>query len=460
MVDDVALVTPPRRVSFRQRILSAALWSLAGSGLGQVIRFATNLLLTRLLVPNTFGVMAIATIIMIGLQLFSDLGLKQSIVQSARGDRPEFLNTAWAVQILRGFLLSALGLTAALLVFAANRFGFAPHGSVYADIRLPYVIAALSSTAMISGFGSTKLYEAGRNLVMARVTLIDLGTQLTNVVCILTWMFFDRTIWALVAGSIFSTLVNAILTHAWLPGTANSWRWDRPSLREIVGFGKWIFFSSILGFMVGNGDRLLLGGLIDSNSLGVYVIAFGMFSAAEQLLSRIITTVTFPALSEIVRERPAELKNTYYRMHSVVATVAYFCSGVLILAGHALIEVLYDARYLQAGWMLQILAIALLTVPFQVSVQCFLAMGMPHVLSSTTAVRLASLLVSVPIGFFLLGLPGSLWGIVLSYFSNLPLLIYYRSKFDLFDTHRELLPLPVTLFGMAVAKLVLMAIGH
>src|SRR5215470_17372745 len=139
------------RISLRKRILSAGTWSLAGYGLSQAIRFGTNLLMTRLLVPDMFGVMAIATVIMVGLEMFSDLGLRQSIVQSRRGNDPAFLNTAWVVQIFRGVLLWLVAFGIALLVAVADRVGMAPKDSVYADQRLPYVIATVSFTVIIAG---------------------------------------------------------------------------------------------------------------------------------------------------------------------------------------------------------------------------------------------------------------------------------------------------------------------
>src|SRR6267378_378285 len=91
--------------SLRHRVLKAGLWSTAGFGLGLVIRFGSNLLMTRLLLPDMFGVMAIATTIMIGLSMFSDVGLRQSVVQSPRGGESSFLNTAWTIQVLRGVLI-------------------------------------------------------------------------------------------------------------------------------------------------------------------------------------------------------------------------------------------------------------------------------------------------------------------------------------------------------------------
>src|SRR5581483_9669453 len=93
------------RTSLKQRVLNAGIWSFAAFAVSQVIRLGSSLLLTRLLVPEMFGVMAIAQMVMVGLQLFSDVGLKQTIIQSGRGSDPAFLNTAWVVQILRGGVL-------------------------------------------------------------------------------------------------------------------------------------------------------------------------------------------------------------------------------------------------------------------------------------------------------------------------------------------------------------------
>ena len=173
------------------------------------------------------------------------------------------------------------------------------------------------------------------------------------------WAFIDRSIWALVAGAICSAVVRVILSHTWLPGVPNRWQWDKLAFREIFHFGKWMFLSSILGFLVNSGDRLLLGGLLNTNSLGIYSIAYLIFNSVEQLPTKIMGDVSFPALSEVSRDRPTELKRSYYRFHVVIASFVYICSGVLITSGASLVHLLYDPRYEQAGWMLEILAVAL-----------------------------------------------------------------------------------------------------
>ncbi len=441
-------------------MLSAGAWSFGGYGLNLALRLGTNLLMTRLLVPEMFGTMAIAIIVMNGLAMFSDLGLRQSIVQSKRGNDPAFLNTAWSIQIIRGGLLWLVALGISMLVAHANSRGLVPKDSVYADPNLPYVIAILAFGTVIVGFGSTKTAEASRNLVLGRLMLIDIIGQIAALVCMFGWIWVDRSIWALVAGSICWSLAITLLSHIWLPGTANRWQWDPSAVRDIIHFGKWIFISSILAFLAANGDRLLLGSLIDVTLLGVYVIAFQIFSSIEQVLAGIIGNVSFPALSEIARERPAALKAGYYRIHMAVASVAYTSSGALMISGQSVIDLLYDHRYAQAGWMLQVLAAALLAVPFQIAIQCFVALGMPHVLSRVLALRLVVLAVAMVGGYHLFDVPGALFGFVASHLLCLPMIIFHSVRYGLFDLRRELLFLPMLGVGMAVGGILTVFVGQ
>jgi O-antigen/teichoic acid export membrane protein len=450
----------PPSPSLKRRVLSAGAWSLGGYGLNLALRLGTNLLMTRLLVPEMFGTMAIAIIVMNGLAMFSDLGLRQSIVQSKRGNDPAFLNTAWLIQIVRGVLLWFVALGISMLVAHANSRGWVPKDSVYADPSLPYVIAILAFGTVIVGFGSTKTAEASRNLALGRLMLIDIFGQIAALVCMFGWIWIDRSIWALVAGSICWSLTLVLLSHIWLPGTANRWQWDPSAFHEIFHFGKWIFISSILAFLAANGDRLLLGSLVDATLLGIYVIAFQIFSAIEQMLAGLIAGVGFPAVSEIARERPAALKAGYYRIHMAVASVAYTCSGILMISGQSVIDLLYDHRYAQAGWMLQVLAAALLTVPFQIAIQCFVALGMPHVLSRVLTLRLVVLAVAMVGGYHLFGVSGALFGLVASHLLCLPMIIFHSVRYGLFDLRRELLFLPMLGVGMVMGWILTFFVGQ
>ena len=357
MPSNTGSIARARRQPLKQRVVAASTWTLVGYGLSQAIRFGSSLVMTRLLVPDMFGVMAIAGIVMTGLAMFSDLGLKQNIIQSRRGSDPVYLNTAWVVQIVRGVVLWMAAFAISLLVLLINYLGMVPRDSVYANPSLPSVIAITSLSAIIAGLSSTKLFEASRHLELGRVTLIEITAQITGLLFMFGWVLIDRSIWALVAGGLTAAVTSTALSHSnWLSGVTNRWQWDTSAFREIIHFGKWIFLSSILGFLMFNSDRPLLGALISSSTLGVYVIAFTIFTSLETIFDRIINNVSYSALSEVARERPSQLKENYYRFYVVIAPIAYFCAGVLMCVGQPLIELLYDYRYKEAGWMLEILA--------------------------------------------------------------------------------------------------------
>ena len=93
------------KLTLRKRIIHGASWIMVGHISGQLLRLVSNLIMTRLLVPEMFGVMAIANVIMIGLAMMSDIGIRQHIIQSKHSDSENFLNTAWVVQIIRGIIL-------------------------------------------------------------------------------------------------------------------------------------------------------------------------------------------------------------------------------------------------------------------------------------------------------------------------------------------------------------------
>ena len=110
---------PGQGPALRSRIVSASAWTLIGIGASRLLSLVNNLILTRLLFPEAFGLMTYVSVIILGVQLFSDIGVRASVLTNERGDDPEFLNTAWVLQILRG---AALWLVILLLAWPMSRF--------------------------------------------------------------------------------------------------------------------------------------------------------------------------------------------------------------------------------------------------------------------------------------------------------------------------------------------------
>lgn len=438
--------------SLKKRVFKASAWVFGGHLFSQGLRLCSNLIMTRLLVPEMFGIMAIANLLIFGLALFTDVGLNQNIIQSKRGRESLFLNTAWVIQILRGCLIWALTLLLAYGLYLFNGWDLLPIESVYAEPILPSVIAILSFTVLISGFNSTRLATANRDLNMRKVIHVEITSQLAAIVFMVCWAWVDRTIWALVAGSLLGSILKMYLSHRFLPGEKNALQWDQKAFVEIFHFGKWIFISSILGFFATSGDRLLLGGMVDSRTLGLYAIAFFMVNAIHQVAQKIIASVAFPALSEVVRERPEELKSIYYKFRLPVDILLLFITGLLFSLGHFLINILYDDRYHDAGYMLEILSIGLMQLRYSLSGQCYMAMGKPKLITPLIIIRLIGLWLLMPIAFQYWGLYGAIWLVVASVFFAFPVTLYLKIKYGLFDFRKELIVLPMLPFGFFIGE--------
>lgn len=436
--------------TLKYRVVRAASWAMGGHVFSQLLRLVSNLIMTRILVPEMFGIMAIANVIMMGLSMMSDVGIRQHIIQSLRSDSAKFLNTAWTVQIIRGCLLWSFALLISWGFFALADYNLWVPESAYANPMLPYIITTLSFTAVINGLESTNLAIANRNLVMNIVVKIELISQLIGVLCMIGWAYFDQTIWALVVGSIISSIVKAVSSHVFLPGNKNSLCLERESLYELLHFGKWIFLTSILGFLVVNGDRLILGGLIDAKLLGVYIIALFIVNAIHQILGSLIGSTVLPALSEVVRNRPNDLKETYYKFRLPVDIVTFLLAGILFMTGDMIIDALYDDRYSAAGHMLEILSFTLIMERYSLTNQCYMAMGKPRLLIPVISLRMVFLYLALPISFFFNGIDAAVWAIAGASYAALPVIIYYKLKNNLLDFYKEIMSAPFFLIGMLI----------
>ena len=153
---------PATPASLRSRMLKAAGWLVGGNISSQALRLISNLILTRLLLPEAFGLVAAVNTLYFALVMFSDLGVWQSVVKSERGTQAGFLGTAWSVQLLRGALLCAVVLMIAAGFHLASGSGYFQDGTVYADPRLPPMIAVFGLCALLQGLESMNLAIAQR----------------------------------------------------------------------------------------------------------------------------------------------------------------------------------------------------------------------------------------------------------------------------------------------------------
>jgi O-antigen/teichoic acid export membrane protein len=455
VADDRAM-TPP---SLGRRSVRASLWAGGSHVVAQALRLAGNLILTRLLLPEAFGLMAVVSTLLMALNLISDIGSGTVIVQSRRGTEEDFLNTAWTLQIVRGFSIWLFGCLVGVGVAFGEAHGWFRDGTVYDDPRLPLLIAVSAFATVIHGFSSFNSRLAERKLELRRIAAIELGTQLISITVMVVGALLTGSIWALVAGGLLTAALKCAAGHTLLPGPPLRLKLEREAMKELIGKGKWVLVSSLLGCLAMNGDRMLLGGLIDGTTLGLYSIAFGLASIATGAISTILARVVFPAFSEVVRDRPEQLHATYRKFQQTADAVIGLLAGFMFVAAELVIDVLYDPRYHGAGHMFRLLTIGSIGVRFLVTEQIYVAMGRTGLLAAAILPRVVILLVGLPLGYAQAGLDGALTAIVLSNFGHWPLALWFRSRHGLNRWRNDaVLPAAIAL-GLAAGWLVVWLAG-
>ena len=423
--------------SLRKLAIKGTIWTLVGQGGSQVLRLGSNLILTRLLAPDLFGIMALVNVLMVGLNMFSDIGIGPSIIQNDKGDDEEFLNTAWTIQVIRGFVLWLCACIAAW-----------PFSIFYGEPQLALLVPVASLITVISGFNSTGLFTANRHLNLGRLTLIEIGSQVGAIGVMLVWASITPTVWALIAGSLIGRLLKMWASHIWLSYVPNRLAWNQNAVKSLVTFGKWIFLSTVLGFIVSNGDRVILGKFLTLSDLGVYSIAAMIAQFVQQVYSQIGNKILFPIYRNIKYLPNEEIRAKIRKIRLTVISAFLPPLWIFVLFGQEVINIMFDARYQGAGWMLQVLAAGLIPIVVIGIGPFYLALGHSFILMNLVALRAFFLLSAMILGGLHSGANGLILGIaghnIMVYFAD----VWVQKKFSIW--------LPrVDLIGLALSTIVI-----
>jgi len=172
--------------SIKDLFLRGSMWVFMGQIGGRLLRLASNLILTRLLYPEAFGLMAILTMMIYGLSMVSDLGLNWNIFQSKRGEESDFIDTVWTVQIIRGCLIWI-----ATLLFAN------PLAEFYHLPEIAIMFPILGFGELIYGFASTKIFVLNKQIRLGVLTRFEFGSEFLTVLITIAIAYFYHSVWSL-----------------------------------------------------------------------------------------------------------------------------------------------------------------------------------------------------------------------------------------------------------------------
>ena len=330
----------------KNNAVNGSFWSVFGYGGAQLIRLGSNLILTRLLAPEIFGLMALVQVALQALKMMSDVGISTSVMISRNGDEREFISAAWTLQIIRGLLIWLLCCALAY-----------PMSVIYEAPGLLLLIPVVGLTAIIQGFTSPAVLALKRKIELKKLVSWQISTQLVTTIITILFAWYFRSIWGIVYGGLIGAII-ACLSSFKLPFSGKlRIKLDSKSSGEIFHFGKWIFVSSLISFLINKGDIFILGVFLTKADLGVFSIAAIWSKMSLELLQKVNQEVMTPLYAKVFHENRDSIKSKIKKARLILLLLTLPMIWIMVICAPFLIDFLYDDRYANAGWMLQILAI-------------------------------------------------------------------------------------------------------
>lgn len=273
-------------MSLRAQALSGIRWTAGARLTSQLITWSITLIVIRVLAPADYGLLAMATVFVSLLSMFSELGLGAAVVQ--RTDLDGLLTRrVFAVVLLVHFVLAALLASLAPLV-----------GSFYGEPRVVPVLQVLACQFVLAAFAVIPDALLQRRMEFRNRSLIDLGAAIVASLTTLGLAIGGAGVWALVAGSLVGQSCRTVGLN-WISPFLERPSFTLGGMRPLLRFGGQISVAQLLWMMFSQADILICAKLLGNEALGFYAVAMHLASLPNQRISALVNQVAFPAFSNM-----------------------------------------------------------------------------------------------------------------------------------------------------------------
>jgi O-antigen/teichoic acid export membrane protein len=340
-----AVAEPTVRRSLQARLLDAvgrshrrAVSGFGWAGLSQVtcmaVRLCSNLVLTRLLAPEVFGLFASALAFLVTLELLCDLGVQKTLIRQPEGGRKEFLLTGWSLNLARGMVMTALLMA---LAYPAARF--------YGQPQLFPILVVLSLWSTIQTFRSPAWPLVLRETNYRAVFYDEVGRTVIQTVASIALAWTLGSIWAIVLGALIGVASGVVITHAVRPMRPKL-MWDREALDAIAHLSRQVLFNTMVMILWSKFDQLVGLRFVALREMGYYAVAANLVRVAEALAIS-GCGVYFTLLAR--HSEPSVRAAMHQKVVRLIALAGMAVPALGVLIAPAVIGLLYDSRYAAAG---------------------------------------------------------------------------------------------------------------
>ena len=346
--------------SFKAKIITSVMLSSAQFMSRFGLQLVSVVVLARLLSPEVYGIFAVVMVFIYLLEMLSEFGLRSLVLTKEGTVEPEFLQTCWTLQILRGLLVFAITILIALVFAGLQALGVFNAESAYNAPVLPWALCGVGASIVIQSLGPTTLYMYEREMKFGHVTLGIMLSSFLGLAITIGVALVNPTVWALVIGTVMQKTAMTLYSFAFFRGVSMRFCWDRQALHLAMDRGKWLWGHSALSAATNSADRLLMGLFLDSATFGFYFLARRIMEFCTGFLQMIDTRMGLQVLTHILQAETRTFQKNYYRYRLMFDALAGTGAGTLVITAPLIVDIVFDDRYAGVAPFLQLLTLALL----------------------------------------------------------------------------------------------------
>jgi len=302
-----------------------------------------TVILARLLAPDDFGLLAIATAALGFLLSITDLGMVPALVQRADNEARHF-DSAWTIGVLRALVISAIVALGAPLIAAA-----------FNEPRATELIRVLALMPLLDAAASIRVTELTRALEFRPLALARLAEALANTL-VAVGLASAVGVWALIAGQLAGTLMYLLASYIIAPHRPRI-ALDLEAAQSLVRFGRWMFAVGLIAVIGGTLLQLTIARTVGTAGLGLYVLASKLAFLPAELASEVAGSVAFPVYARL-QANLAQVRRAFQASLLGMSVLLLPVCALTIALAPTLVGVILGPRWAGTAPLIQILTLA------------------------------------------------------------------------------------------------------
>jgi O-antigen/teichoic acid export membrane protein len=397
-----------------QRAVRSGFWVFSLRIVQQLFSLARLIILARILAPHDFGLLGIALLTMATLETFSQTGFHAALIQK-KEDIKSHLDSAWTVLILRGFILFAI------LYFIA------PYAAVFFNApEAKLIIQVIGFSILLQAFTNIGVIYFQKELEFNKEFVYQFAGTLADFIVAVSAVLILQNVWALVFGLLAGNAARFIvsyLIHPYRPRLSS----DLGKAKELFVFGKWILGSSILVFLITQGDSIFVGKMLGVTALGFYQLAYRISNMPTTEITHVISRVTFPAYSKL-QDNISNLRVAYLKVLQVTAFLSFPIAGLIFVLAPDFTMIFLGAKWMPMVPAMMVLALWGAIRSIGATTIIFQSVGKPEISTKLQFARLILLVIIIYPLTIKWGILGASFAVVLSILPVEPITFYMTIK--------------------------------